>query len=109
MEEMKANKKRYNTGSFTGFIISIGIGFLIYLVLDHINVASSWLDYNTIVVNAGYNPLYKFIWYIMNFTEAQFYAGLFVIIGVCLDWILNVNNVAYASGVLPAIILSQWF
>lgn len=47
-----------------------------------------------------------------DFTEPQFYgneiAGFFLILGVCLDWILNVNHGASASGVIPAIMLSQF-
>lgn len=79
MEDVKAKNKKYGTGSVAGLIISVGIGLLIYFVLSNINVVSNWLDYNTIVANAGHNLLYKFIWYIMNFTEAQFYAGFFLL------------------------------
>ncbi len=47
-----------------------------------------------------------------DFTEALFYgneiAGAFVIIGVSIDWILNAGHPGYGSGVLPAIILSQF-
>lgn len=58
----------------------------------------------------------KPLWFIRrvlaDFTEPQFYgneiAGLFLIIGACLDWILNMNHGAYASGAIPAIILSQF-
>jgi hypothetical protein len=47
-----------------------------------------------------------------DFTEAQFYgnevAGIFLLVGVSLDWILNSGHAAYGSGVLPAMILSQF-
>lgn len=47
-----------------------------------------------------------------DFSEPQFYgneiSGLFLIIGACLDWVLNVNHGSSASGAIPAIILSQF-
>lgn len=47
-----------------------------------------------------------------DFTEAQFYgnevAGIFLLVGVSLDWILNSQHPAYGSGTLPAMILSQF-
>ncbi|WP_197073453.1 hypothetical protein [Clostridium polynesiense] len=46
-----------------------------------------------------------------DFSEAQFYgneiAGLMVIVGVTIDWLLNFNHGVYGSGVIPAILLSQ--
>mgnify|MGYP007130803076 CR=1 FL=1 len=118
MEDMKAKKRKYNSGSVAGLIISVGIGFLIYFILNNINVVSNWLDYNTIVANAGHDPFYKFIWYIMNFTEAQFYAGFFaslgVIIGGFIAWRLDVKNskyrgfdVSYGSNLWPWVLAAQ--
>lgn len=118
MEDMKTNKKQYNTGPISGLLISVGIGFLIYFVLGSINTVSSWLDYNTIVANAAHNPLYKFVWYIMNFTEAQFYAGFFASLGIILGgfvaWRLDVKdsplagfNVSYGSNLWPWVLASQ--
>ena len=47
-----------------------------------------------------------------DFSEAQFYgneiAGALVVIGVSLDWILNSQHPGYGSGVLPAMLLSQF-
>ncbi|MBU5257174.1 hypothetical protein [Tissierella praeacuta] len=118
MENIKNNKKQYSAGSLAGLIISLGIGFLIYFILSSINVQSSWLDYNTIVANANHNPFYKLIWYIMNFTEAQFYAGVFaslgIIIGGFVAWRLDVKNsklagfnVSYGSNLWPWVLASQ--
>ncbi|SKC36747.1 hypothetical protein [Maledivibacter halophilus] len=115
---MGYSKKKYRTGSLAGFTISVGIGFLIYFILNNIHVASNWLDYNTIVANAGHNLLYKFIWYIMNFTEAQFYAGFFaslgIIVGGFIAWRLDVKNstlrgfdISYGSNLWPWVLASQ--
>ena len=117
MEDIKT-KGKYNKGSVTGFIITVGIGFLIYFVLNNIGRISSWLDYNTIVANAGNNLLYKLVWYIMNFTEPQFYAGFFASIGIILGgfiaWRLDIKNsslrgfdVSYGSNIWPWVLASQ--
>lgn len=113
-----ANRKRYNTGSLTGLVISIGIGFLIYFLLGSIGTQSNWLDYNTIVANADQSLFYKFIWYIMNFTEAQFYAGVFASLGIVLGgfiaWRLDVRNspmrgfdISYGSNLWPWVLAAQ--
>src|SRR5699024_7662632 len=118
MENIKIDKKQYGTGPLRGFLISVGIGFLIYFVLSNINVVSSWLDYNTIIEKAGHDPFYKFIWYIMNFTEAQFYSGFFasisLILGGFIAWRLDVKNsnfagfsVSYGSNLWPWVLASQ--
>ncbi|MDR7855232.1 hypothetical protein [Tissierella sp.] len=115
---MKDNKKTYNLGSLSGLIISIGIGFLIYFVLSRINNVSSWLDYNTIVSSAGDNLLYKLIWSIMNFTEPEFYAGLFASLGLILGgiiaWRLDIKNsklagfnICYGTTLFPWVLASQ--
>ena len=58
-------------------------------------------------------PLWAVRRVLADFSEAPFYgneiAGLFVILGACLDWVLNANHGAYASGAIPAIILSSQF
>ena len=118
MEDTKANKKPYKFGSLAGLMISVGIGFLIYFILNNINVVGSWLNYDTVVANAGHDPFYKFIWYIMNFTEAQFYAGFFaslgIIIGGFIAWRLDIKNsplagfnISYGSNLWPWVLVSQ--
>ncbi len=118
MKDIKTQKGKHSTGPLSGLIISLGIGFLIYFILNNINVVSNWLDYNTIVANAGHNILYKFIWYIMNFTEPQFYAGFFaslgIIIGGFIAWRLDVKNskyrgfdISYGSNQWPWVLAAQ--
>lgn len=79
---------------------------------------SDWLDYNTIVSNAGDNLLYKLIWFIMDFTEADFYAGFFASLGLILGgiiaWRLDVKNsrlagfnICYGKNLFPWVLASQ--
>lgn len=118
MVDTKSKVKKYYKGSVTGLVLSVGIGFALYFALNSINIASNWLDYNAIVANAGNNPIYKLIWYVMNFTEAQFYAGFFaslgIIIGGFIAWRLDVKNsrfrgfdVSYGSNLWPWVLASQ--
>lgn len=118
MDNVKKVRKKYKTGSLSGFIVTLAIGFLIYFVFANIKMSTTWLDYNTIVENAGNNALYKLIWYIMNFTEAQFYAGVFASLGIILGgfvaWRLDVKGsnkagfpVSYGSNVWPWVFGSQ--
>lgn len=118
MESLANPKIKSKFGSFTGLIISLLIGFFIYFSLLNINIVSTWLDYNTIVENAGKNLFYKIIWYIMNFSEAQFYAGVFASVGVILGgfiaWRLDLKDskyagfsISYGSNLWPWIIGSQ--
>lgn len=115
---MNPKKKTYYTGSLTGLIISVGLGFLIYFALSSVNIESNWLNYNTIVAKAGHDPLYKLIWSIMNFTEPEFYAGLFASLGLILggfiSWILDAKNsklagfnICYGTKLFPWVLASQ--
>lgn len=115
---MNNNKKLYNTGSLSGLIISVGIGVLFYFVLSRINVVSNLLDYNTVISNADDNLQYKLIWFIMNFTEPEFYAGFFASIGLILGgilaWRLDVKNskfagfnICYDKKLFPWVLASQ--
>lgn len=111
-------KKQYKTGSVSGLLIVLAIGFAIYFAFNSINISSNWLSYDLIVEQAGDNVFYKFIWFIMNFTEPQFYAGVFASLGVILGgfiaWRLDVKGsskagfpVAYGSNVWPWVLASQ--
>lgn len=63
-----------------------------------------------------YQEMHKPSWFvrrvIADFSEAQFYgnevAGLFILIGVSIEWLINSSHLAYASLAIPEIILSQF-
>ena len=105
-------------GSFIGFVITVAIGLTIYFILEGINASSSWLPYGRIVSYTAGNGLYKLIWMTMNFTEAQFYAGICASLGVILGgfiaWRLDVKkskaagfNICYGTNLWPWIFISQ--
>lgn len=114
---METTKKK--TGSLLGFIIVIAIGFGFYFGLNAIGGASEALNYNTVVDGITGNVGKQIQWFFMNFTEPQFYAGIFAGIGVILGgliaWILAKKNsklagfdVCYGSSSLfPWVLASQ--
>lgn len=98
----KPDSKIINKGALTGFIYTIIIGFALYFILNSFQTAGSWFPYDTVVQKVGEgNIFYKLIWMIMNFTEAQFYAGVIasisVIIGGFVAWRFSVSNSKFAG------------
>lgn len=83
MENVRISpKKKYKTGSLLGLVIVLAMGFGLYFLLENIRISGNWFNYDTIVSNAANNLFYKFVWFIMNFTEANYYTGFFASIGL---------------------------
>lgn len=102
----KANNRQdirvRNTASFLGLVILFGIGLLIFLLFSNIKTVTSWLPYNEIVEGVMENKLlYKIVWIIKDFSEGQFYGGLFagigLILGAIIAWQLDIKNSSYAG------------
>lgn len=81
------------------------------------NLSSSFdLNETEITVADRLNVVSKPSWFIRrvlaDFSEAQFYgneiAGMLVIAGVAVDWVLNTGHPAYGTGAIPTILLSQF-
>lgn len=112
------DKSKTQIGSFTGLIITLLIGFAVYYILLNINNLSSWLPHETIIANAGENLFYKFVWFLTDFTEPQFFVGVFASLGIILGgfiaWRLDLKdskyagfNVSYGSNLWPWVLASQ--
>lgn len=107
------------TGSTSGFVIVLAIGFVCYFLLKAISGLGSALNYGDIVEGIGGNVGKQLMWYLMNFTEPQFYASLLasagIIIGGFVAWILAKKrsklrgfDVCYGSSSLfPWVLASQ--
>jgi len=113
---MADNKGRF--GSVAGLALAVGIGFAIYFILGAIGSGGSLLPYADVVVNADKNVFYKAVWFLMNFTEAEFYAGVFasglMIVGGIIAWKLNASgsskagfNICYGTNMFPWVLASQ--
>lgn len=105
-------------GSFIGLGLIVFLGFGFYFLLNKIQITSNWLSYDFIVKNVNTNVFYKVIWAIKDFTEPQFYAGVFASLGVILGgiiaWRLDVRksrfsgfDICYGSNMFPWILASQ--
>ena len=107
------------TGSTSGFVIVLAIGFVCYFLLKAISGLGSALNYGDIVDGIGSSVPKQLMWYLMNFTEPQFYASLLasagIIIGGFVAWILAKKrsklrgfDVCYGSSSLfPWVLASQ--
>ncbi|MGF7057816.1 hypothetical protein [Brassicibacter mesophilus] len=89
-------------GSIVGFIYTLIIGFGLYFVLNSFKNVGNWFPYSKVVEKAGEGDiLYKFVWFLMNFTEAQFYAGVLASLGIILGglvaWRLSLKRSKFAG------------
>lgn len=112
------NESKKNKYPILGFLITIAIGFGLYYILNNFKIENTFLDYNYIVSNVNNSIFHKILWAIMNFTEPQFYAGVFasiaIILGGFVAWILDIKNskfkgfaVSYNTNMWPWVLASQ--
>lgn len=105
-------------GSATGFLLIVAIGFAFYYGLMFLGNVGTLFSYNDVVEKAGTSQAYKLVWFIMNFTEAEFYAGFFASLGLILGgfiaWRLNVKKskyagfeISYGTNLWPWVLASQ--
>ena len=110
--------KQFKLGSVVGLLINLLIGFALYFLVSAIQRVGTVLDYNQIVQTVTSNTSSKLVWFFMNFTEPQFYAGLFsslfIIVGGIIAWVLDKTNskfagfpVSYSSNMFPWVLASQ--
>jgi len=114
----KARQAIKGTGSISGLLIALTVGFSFYFGLNAVQAAGNWFPYDQVVARAGSNPFYKLVWFLMNFTEAQFYAGVLASVGVILGgvvaWRLDVRksklagcHICYGTNLFPWVLASQ--
>lgn len=118
-ETVKVQGKDRMTGSLAGFAISVAIGFAFYFGLTALGGVNQTFDYNNLISGILDSVPKQIAWFFMNFTEAQFYASAFAGIGVILGgvvaWILALKNsklagfdVCYGSSTMfPWVLASQ--
>ena len=93
------NDRRF--GSVAGLVISLAIGFAFYFGLQAVGGNQESWAYASIIDGIADSLPKQMQWFLMDFTEAQFYAGVFagagVIIGGAVAWILAVKGSRYAG------------
>lgn len=112
-------KNKKDQWPIQGFILTLGFAVLIYFILLAIpKFAISLFPYDIVSSNAPSSLFYRFIWFIEDFTNAQFYAsflaGLGLILGAVIAYILNSKNskyggftIVYTKRLFPWIISAQ--
>lgn len=97
----KEAQKDRRFGSVAGLIISLLIGFAFYFGLRAVGGNLESWSYASIIDGIADSLPKQLQWFLMDFTEAQFYAGVFagagVIIGGAVAWVLAVKGSRYAG------------
>lgn len=110
--------KNIKTGPLLAFIVKIATSFILYFSLVNIRNSTDFYSYNDVVSRVNDSYFYKTVYFFMNFTEGEFYGGifttLFLIIGACLAWFLYKKNskwqgfgITAGSGTWPWVFASQ--
>ena len=93
-----AAKPKY--GSLPGLLGILAIGFALYFFLKYIPTMEILPSYTRIVSNLD-NPGHHVLWFLINFTDADFYAGpissVFLLAGSALAWFLSLRKSRYAG------------
>ncbi|HHP51701.1 MAG TPA: hypothetical protein ENM97_08255 [Moorella mulderi] len=115
---MSKNNAYRPMGSVTGYLISLLLGLALYYALVHLPNLRCWVAYEAVASQTVTSSLYKLIWMVMNFTDAQFYAGFFaglgLLVGAFWAWRLDVRkspwrgfSISYGTNLWPWVFASQ--
>ena len=99
---MDIKQKQYTQkfGSVTGLIGIIAIGFIFYFGLSAVPGLGMIPSYNQIAGDI-HSPVNQVYWFLMNFTEPNFYGGfissIFLLAGACVAWQLSIRKSKFAG------------
>lgn len=97
MGEVKERK----LGSAAGLLVTVAIGFACFIIFPLLSGSVSKFSYNSIVDGISSDVMKQVYWFFMNFTEPNFFAGIFsgimVIIGGFVAWMLSIKNSKFAG------------
>ena len=93
-------QKSQKFGSVTGLIGIIAIGFAVYFILSLTPALNIMPSYEQLITDIN-TPAGHLMWFLMNFTEPNFYAGvfssIFLLIGAVVAWQLSLHKSKYAG------------
>ncbi|MGO2083714.1 hypothetical protein [Vagococcus sp.] len=112
------DKHKRTKNDYLSLGVKLLLALLIYLGMNHIRNVSAYFPYEEVVANVNSSLYYKTIYFIMSFSEGEFYGGvmttLFLLIGSVVAWLLYRKNskwqgfpIAQGSGLWPWILASQ--
>lgn len=110
--------KLINYEAVLALVVKIFLGMFLYWIMNDFRHVSNFFPYNDVVTKVNQQGFYKFIYFVMNFTEGEFYGGLFttlfLLIGGLIAWQLYRKNskwqgfaIAGGSGAWPWVLASQ--
>lgn len=118
-ETVHVKERKPVTGSVSGLLVCILTGFMFYALLKMLGGTNQTFDYNNLISGILDSLPRQIGWFFMNFTEAQFYAGVFagtgLIAGGFIAWLLARKNSSLAgfdicygsSSLFPWVLASQ--
>ena len=104
---------------FKGFLLTLVIAVIAYVFMSFVpHVNPDFLPYSTVSAEAGHSLFYKLIWFVQDFTNAQFYASLFaglgLVVGAFIAYTLNSRKkrsggfvIAYTYKIFPWVFAAQ--
>ena len=79
------SQREYRGPSVVGFALTILIALGLYFAMTHLpKLNLDFLSYSVVAENAPHNMFYRMIWFVQDFTNAQFFASFFAGIGLLL-------------------------
>ena len=102
ISEKKVDKDKRYLGSIAGFLVTIGIGFAFYLIIPVIPTLNlGKYAYSNIINDIDSSLLKQVMWFFINFTEADFSAGVFSsifgMVGAFIAWQLAKRGSKYSG------------
>lgn len=112
------DKHKRTKNDYLSLGIKLLLALLIYFGMNHVRNVSSYFPYEEVVSKVDSSLYYKTIYFIMSFSEGEFYGGVmttfFLLIGSVIAWLLYRKNskwqgfpIAQGSGLWPWVLASQ--
>lgn len=96
-----SDSKKTKLGSPLGLLLTLIVGFAFYFIIPAISGAGQTLAYSSIIDGITNDFTKQIYWFFMNFTEPNFFAGIFsgimVIVGGFVAWRLSIKNSKYSG------------
>ena len=97
---MQQTKQLQKYGSVAGLVLTVAVGFVLYFVLSAVPNLGILPSYEAIVSSIQ-QPSSQLAWFLINFTEPEFYAGIistiFMLVGAAVAWLLSIKKTKYTG------------
>jgi hypothetical protein len=109
----------YKGPSVAGFILTLMIAAGLYFGMTYLpKMNLDFLSYSVVAENAPHSLFYKMVWFVQDFTNAQFYASFFagigMLLGAVIAYYLSMKRssksgftISYTVGIWPWVFAAQ--